>query len=239
MTGSLIKAFLPKPWLLARHRNAGNPRKPMALDNQCSSISSLLFCTTELPWGTCNNWWNTKYCINPYLRKSLPCWNMTARNGTFYKMCTMNQVNVTWPELADPVKEFWEFVSIFTFLINISGMKFYLRFFISFFNLKYNQKFCFFLKREDFCSLLEKVPVFWVTILFQYWLWSTISFQISNNVIQFLMVSFFLFHLVFICEHFVSISFYSQYTFVTFVLFLHFFFSHYFFIFIYREVFFF
>ncbi|XP_033215560.1 sodium- and chloride-dependent GABA transporter 1-like [Belonocnema kinseyi] len=63
---------------------------------------------SELPWGSCGNWWNTKNCINPYLRKTLPCWNITARNHTSVKMCSLNHVNVSWTELTDPVKEFWE-----------------------------------------------------------------------------------------------------------------------------------
>lgn len=65
----------------------------------------------ELPWGSCNNYWNTKNCVNPYDRSSLICWNeIFARNGSVVKMCTVNNVNVTVTDLTDPVKEFWESV---------------------------------------------------------------------------------------------------------------------------------
>ncbi|GAB1860645.1 Transporter [Camponotus japonicus] len=64
----------------------------------------------ELPWGSCNNYWNTKNCVNPYDRSSLYCWSeiSSARNGSIVKMCTVNHINVTMTELTDPVKEFWE-----------------------------------------------------------------------------------------------------------------------------------
>jgi len=64
-----------------------------------------------LPWGSCDNYWNTKSCVNPYDRGSLICWNeISARNGSIVKMCTVNHVNVTVADLTDPVKEFWESV---------------------------------------------------------------------------------------------------------------------------------
>ncbi|XP_039310474.1 sodium- and chloride-dependent GABA transporter 1 [Solenopsis invicta] len=64
---------------------------------------------SELPWGSCNNDWNTKNCVNPYDRSSLLCWNqISSRNGSVVKMCTLHHVNVTVTDLTDPVKEFWE-----------------------------------------------------------------------------------------------------------------------------------
>ncbi|KAK2582494.1 hypothetical protein KPH14_004796 [Odynerus spinipes] len=63
---------------------------------------------SELPWGSCNNYWNTKYCVNPYDRSQLRCWNQVTRNHSVIKMCSVNQLNVTINELTDPVKEFWE-----------------------------------------------------------------------------------------------------------------------------------
>jgi len=65
----------------------------------------------ELPWRSCDNYWNTKSCVNPYDRSSLICWNeISARNGSVVKMCTVNHVNMTVTDLTDPVKEFWESV---------------------------------------------------------------------------------------------------------------------------------
>ncbi|EZA57651.1 hypothetical protein DMN91_003273 [Ooceraea biroi] len=65
---------------------------------------------SELPWGSCNNYWNTKSCVNPYDRSSLLCWNEISnpRNGSVVKMCMVNRINVTVTDLTDPVKEFWE-----------------------------------------------------------------------------------------------------------------------------------
>ena len=59
---------------------------------------------TELPWGSCNNYWNTKNCVNPLDRKGLQCF---SQNATM-TICTFNHVNVTASTLSDPVKEFWE-----------------------------------------------------------------------------------------------------------------------------------
>merc|ERR1719259_1017056 len=33
--------------------------------------------TSELPWGTCDNWWNSEFCVSPYQRDSLNCFNET------------------------------------------------------------------------------------------------------------------------------------------------------------------
>ncbi|XP_018565623.1 sodium- and chloride-dependent GABA transporter 1 [Anoplophora glabripennis] len=62
----------------------------------------------DVPWRTCNNYWNTIYCVNPYDRSALNCWNKLNPNNTLTKMCQINQFNVSVNELTDPVKEFWE-----------------------------------------------------------------------------------------------------------------------------------
>ncbi|KAL1492928.1 hypothetical protein ABEB36_011092 [Hypothenemus hampei] len=64
---------------------------------------------SDVPWRTCNNYWNTKFCVNPYERKSLLCWEQySAYSKNLTKMCSINNVNVTINDLTDPVKEFWE-----------------------------------------------------------------------------------------------------------------------------------
>ncbi|XP_022901340.1 sodium- and chloride-dependent GABA transporter 1 [Onthophagus taurus] len=64
---------------------------------------------SDVPWRTCNNYWNTEYCINPYDRGSLHCWDHYNENNTIVKMCSLNQyTNLTISQLTDPVKEFWE-----------------------------------------------------------------------------------------------------------------------------------
>lgn len=69
----------------------------------------------DVPWRTCNNFWNTATCVNPYDRKNLPCWdspqigNLLANGSTaITKICTVGGKNITTAELSDPVKEFWE-----------------------------------------------------------------------------------------------------------------------------------
>lgn len=72
---------------------------------------------SELPWGSCNNYWNTKTCVNPYDRASLPCWTqISSRNHSVVKICTINNINMTITDLTDPVKEFWESVQTYSFL---------------------------------------------------------------------------------------------------------------------------
>ncbi|KAG5899476.1 hypothetical protein JTB14_015327 [Gonioctena quinquepunctata] len=63
---------------------------------------------SDVPWRTCNNYWNTKFCVNPYDRKALTCWEKYNPNNTFTKVCQLNKYNVTVNDLTDPVKEFWE-----------------------------------------------------------------------------------------------------------------------------------
>nr|CAI5855306.1 unnamed protein product [Callosobruchus analis] len=62
----------------------------------------------DVPWRTCNNYWNTIYCVNPYDRRGLTCWEKFNPNNTFTKICQINQHNISVNDLTDPVKEFWE-----------------------------------------------------------------------------------------------------------------------------------
>lgn len=62
----------------------------------------------DVPWRTCNNYWNTRFCINPYDRKGLNCWEKYNANNTITKVCQMSSYNVSISDLTDPVKEFWE-----------------------------------------------------------------------------------------------------------------------------------
>ncbi|XP_037950523.1 sodium- and chloride-dependent GABA transporter 1-like [Teleopsis dalmanni] len=61
----------------------------------------------DVPWRTCNNYWNTLNCVNPYERKDLMCWEKFI-NGTTKKICSLAATNVSASDLTDPVKEFWE-----------------------------------------------------------------------------------------------------------------------------------
>lgn len=68
----------------------------------------------KLPWSTCDNFWNTYTCVNPYLRKDI-CFDQRVPgqffdNGTALvaKVCTLGGKNVSATVLSDPVKEFWE-----------------------------------------------------------------------------------------------------------------------------------
>ena len=59
---------------------------------------------TELPWGSCANWWNTETCVSAYIRHNLTEF-VSEDNRTF------NIENGTLHEAADPtdpVREFWE-----------------------------------------------------------------------------------------------------------------------------------
>lgn len=68
---------------------------------------------TDLPWGRCDNYWNTETCVNPYDRNSLVCWSETLSDNTVInKVCSINSGNVSLIDLTDPVKEFWECVEI-------------------------------------------------------------------------------------------------------------------------------
>ncbi|XP_050357080.1 sodium- and chloride-dependent GABA transporter 1 [Nymphalis io] len=58
----------------------------------------------DVPWRSCDNYWNTDTCVNPYDRKNLTCWSDLDMT-TF---CTLNGKNISKAILSDPVKEFWE-----------------------------------------------------------------------------------------------------------------------------------
>lgn len=62
----------------------------------------------DVPWRNCNNYWNTKNCVNPYERVGLKCWNATNSMYSKEMYCYINQRNVSTRVLTDPVKEFWE-----------------------------------------------------------------------------------------------------------------------------------
>uniref|UniRef100_A0A6P7GCG6 Sodium- and chloride-dependent GABA transporter 1 n=1 Tax=Diabrotica virgifera virgifera TaxID=50390 RepID=A0A6P7GCG6_DIAVI len=62
----------------------------------------------DVPWRTCNNYWNTRFCINPYDRKALNCWEKYSVNNTVTKVCQISSYNISADDLTDPVKEFWE-----------------------------------------------------------------------------------------------------------------------------------
>ncbi|XP_017467837.1 PREDICTED: sodium- and chloride-dependent GABA transporter 1-like [Rhagoletis zephyria] len=61
----------------------------------------------DVPWRSCNNFWNTVNCVNPYERNNLHCWEKSI-NGTMKKICKLAAANVSASDLTDPVKEFWE-----------------------------------------------------------------------------------------------------------------------------------
>ncbi|XP_052753085.1 sodium- and chloride-dependent GABA transporter 1 [Galleria mellonella] len=60
---------------------------------------------SDVPWRTCDNYWNTATCVNPYDRKNLTCWSSPVDMSTF---CMLNGKNISKAVLSDPVKEFWE-----------------------------------------------------------------------------------------------------------------------------------
>ncbi|XP_069693500.1 sodium- and chloride-dependent GABA transporter 1 [Periplaneta americana] len=62
----------------------------------------------DVPWRTCNNYWNTPNCVNAYERNNLTCWDQYYNSSAFHKVCSVNQYNISLKELTDPVKEFWE-----------------------------------------------------------------------------------------------------------------------------------
>ncbi|KAJ9581098.1 hypothetical protein L9F63_023719 [Diploptera punctata] len=62
----------------------------------------------DVPWRTCNNYWNTRYCVNAYERSNLTCWDQVYNSTAVNRVCAVNQYNISIKELSDPVKEFWE-----------------------------------------------------------------------------------------------------------------------------------
>lgn len=63
---------------------------------------------SDVPWRTCNNYWNTPSCVNAYERSNLSCWDQYYNTSATTRMCSVNHLNFSVKELTDPVKEFWE-----------------------------------------------------------------------------------------------------------------------------------
>lgn len=89
----------------------------------------------DVPWRTCNNYWNTKTCVNPYERTALNCWSSDSINTTV-KVCSLAGSNYTTSELSDPVKEFWEWVNSTQYKCNRLRVHFSNKFFIFFFQIQ-------------------------------------------------------------------------------------------------------
>ncbi|CAB0043929.1 unnamed protein product [Trichogramma brassicae] len=64
---------------------------------------ALSFSSQDVPWRTCGNSWNSKYCVTPDELLKTPCWS--HHNQTVCKTMIGNYSHVL---LRDPVKEFWE-----------------------------------------------------------------------------------------------------------------------------------
>nr|CAD7429281.1 unnamed protein product [Timema monikensis] len=81
-------------------------------DTAVSEAFGIFFVTSEwrgdVPWRTCNNYWNTPNCVNAYERLNLTCWDHAYNSTAVNRMCAVNQYNISMKELSDPVKEFWE-----------------------------------------------------------------------------------------------------------------------------------
>ena len=60
--------------------------------------------STEVPWGSCNNWWNTETCVSAYERHNLT--SFVEGNTTLFELG--NGLRTTATNLTDPVKEYWE-----------------------------------------------------------------------------------------------------------------------------------
>ena len=59
-----------------------------------------------LPWGSCDNLWNTETCVSAYSRQNLTSY--VEGNTTFYNL---NGTIYAAANLTDPVKEYWEYVN--------------------------------------------------------------------------------------------------------------------------------
>ncbi|XP_024947468.1 sodium- and chloride-dependent GABA transporter 1 isoform X2 [Cephus cinctus] len=57
----------------------------------------------DIPWRTCDNPWNTRYCITPSERLNAVCWFDGLET-----VCSTSVGNLSQVLLKDPVKEFWE-----------------------------------------------------------------------------------------------------------------------------------
>ncbi|XP_063982875.1 sodium- and chloride-dependent GABA transporter 1-like [Diachasmimorpha longicaudata] len=65
----------------------------------------LVSLNSDVPWRTCNNYWNSEYCITPEERLRASCWSDIHGNIT---MCQTSIGNYSTVVLKDPVKEYWE-----------------------------------------------------------------------------------------------------------------------------------
>ncbi|XP_071645280.1 GABA neurotransmitter transporter-1B isoform X1 [Temnothorax longispinosus] len=61
---------------------------------------------TDVPWGTCDNSWNTRYCITTRERLNVSCWENDHWPNNM--ICATPLGNLSHELLKDPVKEFWE-----------------------------------------------------------------------------------------------------------------------------------
>lgn len=61
-----------------------------------------------LPWGDCNNWWNTPTCANAYTRKQLDCFVDSINTTVKANFCMVGNNAIAEKDLTDPVREFWE-----------------------------------------------------------------------------------------------------------------------------------
>nr|CAD7397456.1 unnamed protein product [Timema poppensis] len=78
---------------------------------KCERLATPWSCYIDVrnvPWRTCNNYWNTPNCVNAYERLNLTCWDHAYNSTAVNRMCAVNQYNISMKELSDPVKEFWE-----------------------------------------------------------------------------------------------------------------------------------
>ncbi|KAM0727670.1 Sodium and chloride-dependent GABA transporter 1 [Formica fusca] len=60
----------------------------------------------DVPWRTCDNSWNTRYCITADERLNVSCWKDDHRPNNI--TCATSLGNLSHELLKDPVKEFWE-----------------------------------------------------------------------------------------------------------------------------------
>ncbi|XP_017752454.1 PREDICTED: sodium- and chloride-dependent GABA transporter 1-like [Eufriesea mexicana] len=57
----------------------------------------------DVPWRTCGNHWNSRYCLTPTERLEMLCWPEDQDT-----ICSTSIGNLSHTLLRDPVKEFWE-----------------------------------------------------------------------------------------------------------------------------------
>ncbi|XP_011688581.1 PREDICTED: sodium- and chloride-dependent GABA transporter 1 isoform X2 [Wasmannia auropunctata] len=60
----------------------------------------------DVPWRTCDNSWNTRYCLTAEERLNVTCWQDDYWPNNV--ICTTSFGNLSHELLKDPVKEFWE-----------------------------------------------------------------------------------------------------------------------------------